>query len=388
MDPYELYYGPEETSPDDEAYEAFYGPSEEDDAEPPPEPPKGKKGRMAKAFPRALVPLPALGRRALLDLIKALARVRAHTMTTRSGKVVNVREHTRNFDPRAIAKELADKMRARAGAYVHGAGEVDPDGRTTQERFARKVKAKDPEGNKGIEYHYTDERIKLHQALIRKRTAHVAVSKKPVAILTAGGSASGKSSLLPIIHEQFGDQLALIDADSFKKDIPEFGHKLQFDRENAAIHAHVESSHLCQKTIEHCLKNNKSFVYDNTFSHGPSTQALIDHLKDRGYEVHIRYADLPVEEAQRREERRFRDEGRRVPREVLERLHHGAIETFSELAHSGHSVQVYNTNVAQGERPPLAYSHSEDEHFEDAAHLANMARRGHAFMKQRVPSAA
>jgi predicted ABC-type ATPase len=108
---------------------------------------------------------------------------------------------------------------------------------------------------------------------------------------------------------------------------------------------------------------------------------MIDSLKKAGYDVHILYADLPEQEAQKREEARYRKDKRRVGADVLKRLHRGAIETFGKLAHAGHSVTVFNTNVPEGTEPPVVYQHSRDTHFEDAKHLRDMESRGHTFMR-------
>lgn len=196
---------------------------------------------------------------------------------------------------------------------------------------------------------YSLERKNLHDQIISKRLDLVKSSKKPIAILTGGGSGSGKSSVLKAALANMKDDLVHIDADDIKKDIPEYNEMTKENNPDAAALAHDESSDLSSELINRAIESNKPFVYDSTMKNVEKFKKLIDKLKKSGFEVHIVFAYCDPDTAKQRADMRAKKTGRKVPDSIIEESHKGAINGLNFLHELADSTTVYNTG---GEPPP------------------------------------
>ena len=224
-----------------------------------------------------------------------------------------------------------------------GATSFDPDsGKTTAETF------KNEDGT------YKEERKAIHDKIIEDKIANVKSSDKPVAILTGGGSGSGKSSVIQSALGDFKNDMVHVDADDIKKDIPEYRDMVSKNNPNAAALAHDESSDLTSEMINRSIEGKKPFIYDSTMKNVPKFEKLVTKLKENGYEVHILFADLPLEEAKVRAAARAQRTGRKVPDSIIEESHRGAINGLKSLSSLVDGVTVFST---AGDPPPkMAYS--------------------------------
>ena len=223
----------------------------------------------------------------------------------------------------------------------------------------------------------TPEREKLHQEILDKVVGQTkpASGHRPIAVLTGGGSGSGKSSVLKEIMPPLRDSLVHIDADEMKGLLPEYQKMLAEKDDRAAEIAHPESSALVQQAIQASVDGNKSFVYDSTFSRKNDMEKLINRLKGMGYEVHIVYVDLPVEVAKERSDLRAKETGRKVPHEIIEAAHKGATETLSAVHHLADSVSIFST-AEPGVKPVFSRS-GQTKVVSDEATFKDMHDRGH-----------
>jgi predicted ABC-type ATPase len=152
------------------------------------------------------------------------------------------------------------------------------------------------------------------------------------------------------------DQMVHVDADDIKKSIPEYNELVAKDSPTAAAQAHDESSDLSSELINRSIAEKKPFLYDSTMKNKEKFERLAKKLKENGYEVHIVFADCPLEEAKARAAARAQRTGRKVPDSVIEESHSGAIAGLKHLSKFADSTSVFST---AGKPPPrLAYSKS------------------------------
>jgi SPP1 gp7 family putative phage head morphogenesis protein len=203
---------------------------------------------------------------------------------------------------------------------------------------------------------YREQRKELHQKILDEKLSKVQSSDKPIAILTGGGSGSGKTSVIEASLGNMKDQMVHVDADDIKKSIPEYNDLVSRNSPTAAAQAHDESSDLSSELINRSIAEKKPFLYDSTMKNKEKFERLTKKLKDNGYEVHIVFADCPLEEAKSRAAARARSTGRKVPDSVIEESHAGAIDGLKYLSKMADSTSVFST---AGKPPPrLAYSKS------------------------------
>ena len=203
---------------------------------------------------------------------------------------------------------------------------------------------------------YRGQRRELHEKILDEKLSKVKSSDKPIAILTGGGSGSGKTSVIEASLGNMKDQMVHVDADDIKKSIPEYNELVAKDSPTAAAQAHDESSDLSSELINRSIAEKKPFLYDSTMKNKEKFERLAKKLKENGYEVHIVFADCPLEEAKARAAARAKITGRKVPDSVIEESHSGAISGLKHLSKFADSTSVFST---AGKPPPrLAYSKS------------------------------
>ena len=77
---------------------------------------------------------------------------------------------------------------------------------------------------------------------------------------------------------------------------------------------------------------------------------IIEHLKEKGYEVRVVGADVPLEEAYKRSDARAKHTGRTVPKSIIEGSHTGFSAAFEEIASMADDYELYDNS---GEFPVL-----------------------------------
>jgi predicted ABC-type ATPase len=242
------------------------------------------------------------------------------------------------------AKELLEKMK---DFQKVGMIDVNNKRRSTDEVFKRDGK-------------YIESRKKIHDKILKGIVDNVQsipppVGAKPMAIFTAGGPGSGKSSMVKAAHDKFGNEMAEIAADEVKKDLPEYAAELARGNEDAAIVVHEESTDIAAEAIERCIESNKPFLLDSTFKNVPKFKKMIARLREKGFDVHVFYAHCTEDEAVKRAVQRQKDTGRKVEESVVRGGNKAAREAIYELAPLCDSASVFDT-MADGAPPPsLAY---------------------------------
>jgi predicted ABC-type ATPase len=199
----------------------------------------------------------------------------------------------------------------------------------------------------------TDERKeKVHDPIIEHffKTAGDSKAKpgeQKTAILTMGGPASGKSSMglntTNMVH---------VDPDLIKEKIPEFRDALHPDHtfRGAAAMVHEESSHLAKQIRQRALDEKHHIFIDGTGANGKKFGELIDHLKSRGYDVHVHMPDLHVDEGVKRAGDRAAKSGRQVPEGFIRDTYKAIAASWKGIAQKADHFTMYNANKAKTEK--------------------------------------
>jgi predicted ABC-type ATPase len=221
---------------------------------------------------------------------------------------------------------------------------------------------------------YIPSRRRIHEPILSKIVDSVKpipppVGHKPVAVFTAGGPGSGKSSMVRKSAEVFGTEMAMIAADEIKKEIPEYSSELARGNEDAAIVVHEESTDLAAEAIERCIEGNKPFLLDSTFKNVPKFQKMIARLKEKGYEVHVLYAHCDEDEAARRAKKRQEQTGRKVDEDVVRSGNRAAKEALKQLGSLADSTSVFDTQAGGAPPPKLVYHGKKSDKDESAGRL-------------------
>jgi hypothetical protein len=149
----------------------------------------------------------------------------------------------------------------------------------------------------------------------------------PTALFMAGGTASGKDTLL---REKLGggpENSVMIDPDNAKRHLPEMAEIVAVDVKKAAGAVHEESSEMAKRLNEQAVARNSNMVVNGTGDNSPEKfMAKVKKAQAAGYKVEAVMADIPTEEAISRAIAASKDPksprfGRRPPIEEIRQLH-------------------------------------------------------------------
>lgn len=212
---------------------------------------------------------------------------------------------------------------------------------------------------------YTPEREALHHAIIEHFMRHSAPQEHPQAIFTAGGAASGKSTLAGQKKDDAGNLTAdnmpvprghvYINPDDIKAMLPEYKALQASGRSDIAASAtHEESSQIARALTVLALDQRRHVVVDGT---GNSNVGKFGNklraARDLGYSVQARYAHIPVEEAITREKKRAIKSGRKVDESTLRGQHKTVAQSFVEDVASIPGIHVQILSTAGRGRPTM-----------------------------------
>lgn len=191
----------------------------------------------------------------------------------------------------------------------------------------------------------SDERKKLHASIYEAfldATPRVPDDQQPVAIVTMGLPASGKSSAIQALAID-SSQFVPADADLVKNYIPEFQQGLDQRAKNSAHIVHDESAYLVEQMREKAMKDRKCMVADGTGSNFDVWEKLIKDLKQNGYRVHLLMADLPPDKCKERIKDRAERTGRYVPPHVVDDLAPKIQSNFMKLKDLSDTAMLFST---------------------------------------------
>lgn len=216
-----------------------------------------------------------------------------------------------------------------------------------------------------IQDHFVDgkpltSRAEMHQrdiigpAFAGKKTA-AELGERKTAILTMGGPASGKGVVLSRLSSNGLDpsHYVHIDPDAVKQKLPEYQAQVPEHGGRtfvgAAAQVHEESSHVAKQIRDQAIAAGHHLIIDGTGGNADSFVKLIDHLKDKGYDVHVHHPDLGVEEGTKRALGRAERSGRHVPEPFIRKTYEAIEKARDKIAAAAPHYTRYD--AANGHAP-------------------------------------
>lgn len=204
------------------------------------------------------------------------------------------------------------------------------------------------DANGGV--HFTAERQALHDSIIESIVARSAEEDgQPTMYVTGGGAASGKSALTGDLADLTGmptsDEIAIVDPDAIKAEIPEYAQMVRDDDPSAAGFAHEESSYLAKRATAALIENNRSFVLDGV--NNTSVEKVVEKIenaREQGYRVVGAYVTADIETALSRAEARAEATGRDVPLTAFYAGHAGVSKIFTDIAGKFDKITLVDNN--------------------------------------------
>jgi len=238
-------------------------------------------------------------------------------------------------------------------------------------------------------------RAAMHDKVIAEMVAGktAPTDRAPVAHVLGGGTASGKTTMSRAIIGEDPNTLR-VDPDEIKLKIPEYEKLKQDDPKMAAARVHEESSYLTKAIMAEAIARGIDLTYDATTS-GKGSVGMVKTLLGQGYKVHLMFADVPLNIAKERADKRAREstdpmnKGRFVPDAVISESHQRAAQNFFALKeepgisssrlfdNSGQSPKLVYQKDSTGEKvhDQAGYSRYKKKAFEDVNASAHRSRR-------------
>lgn len=230
------------------------------------------------------------------------------------------------------------------------------------------VPNKDGTGGTAAKYGVTIEgakdpvRQKLHDEIISKHFDHVepvAHGYTPVAIVTMGGPASGKSTALEKLGFAGRDNFVQVDPDAIKTGekhldtpgLPEYHQAVNMgyladgtpvSAKSGAAVVHQESSFIADKLREKAIAAKKHLIIDGTGKNAANHIALVQHLKSQGYHVHLVMPHQTVENADKLNHARAIGEGRYVPDDIVHSAYAQIPHNFEAVAKHADTADLFD----------------------------------------------
>lgn len=218
-----------------------------------------------------------------------------------------------------------------------------------------------------IEEHFKDgkptaERAKMHEeefikpALEGKKTAAELGQKKPLAIMTMGGPASGKGTVLNKLGED-KDKFVHVDPDEVKGKLPEYVKQVPNHKEGtggmhgdgtgptfrgAAAQVHEESSYVADRIADAAIAGGHNVIIDGTGGNADKFLSKIDKLQKAGYDVRVHYPHLDKEEGVKRAESRAEGSGRYVPTSFIKNTYDKIESNRDKIMSKVDNLTVYD----------------------------------------------
>lgn len=201
---------------------------------------------------------------------------------------------------------------------------------------------------------YSPERVILHgriaDILLSDNVIERATptEQSHIFILLGGRGGSGKSWFKGRVYDP--SEFVVLDADEIKEMLPEY-------QEWNAFQVHEESGEIFDAITDFALSLGLNIVHDSTLKTEKKAIELIQKFKEEGYRIEVHYMYLPRDKAAKRALKRFLNNGRYVPIEVI--LGNITNELCFDSVKQLVDVWSFRSNdVSEGEEPILLAQYS------------------------------
>jgi predicted ABC-type ATPase len=224
------------------------------------------------------------------------------------------------------------------------------------------------------------ERTLLHASILGDLLDAQPLADRAQVLFSAGGPASGKSSLLK--HLGLLDGAVRIDVDEIRQRLPEYPEWLDERPAQAAALTHREASQIAKLALAIGLQQPRAIIFDGVG--GDDEGGFSEKIRSAiaaGATVRLCYATVSVDTALEREHARFADTGRHVDADIVRRKHAEASRGLAAVSHLEiERIEIYDTS---SEAPLLIASGTggrglEGVHAVDAERYAAFLEKGHA----------
>lgn len=211
---------------------------------------------------------------------------------------------------------------------------------------------------------YAPHRVRLHHKIIQSKIQDTSSSAPPLAMLLAGGSCCGKSTIVEryLLEWEREDIFpVIIDCDDIKKNIPEYGMYLAIKPVKAADWVHDESSDISSTLLHLAISEKRDIVYDGTMKNKEKYEGIIHSLKENGYRILAVIVDVPLEVALERRVVRNKIDGRHVSKDTVYDTHKGVSQTIPVLCELFDEYVFWDNAEYGGEGSIFAYKLFNDD---------------------------
>lgn len=194
----------------------------------------------------------------------------------------------------------------------------------------------------------TIERKALHDKIVSKQLGKSTPVDAPIARMTGGGPASGKSVLFRSGRVELPKNLVTIDTDEIKKSLPEFAEGVKAKDAAAAAFAHEESSALSKRIMKEASVGKRNLFLDGTGDSGiGSLKKKVSSLRLGGHRIVADYVTVDTEIAVQRNIARAARTGRLVPNSFVRGTHQKISEILPEALEQRifDEVTLWDTNT-------------------------------------------
>lgn len=199
-------------------------------------------------------------------------------------------------------------------------------------------------GHQGVPQ-YKAARKKIHDRIIfntvNVKGSRAAEGEKPVVVFMGGGGGSGKSTVLDSGVESglIPDlKYVTINPDDVKADLPDYKKVRRAGDYRAAEIVHEESSDVADMALAQAVQENRNIVIDKTMANPGKNLALMELLRQKGYEIRFVGVTVDPGTAVNRNLGRFYNSGRLPQLQAMVRSHkafNGNAEQYLEAADIG-----------------------------------------------------
>jgi UDP-N-acetylglucosamine kinase len=168
---------------------------------------------------------------------------------------------------------------------------------------------------------------------------------EPKAFIFSGQPGAGKTGLKNAVEEflkQSGETYVVIDPDDYRSLHPKYEQYNREDDKKTAERTHTDASQVADEVREKAVSEKYNLIIDGTLKNKSKALALVEKLKENGYEVHLRAICVPPAvswqgclDRYQRDKGKPPGHGRFVPQEIHDDAVNSMVFSIVEIERQG-----------------------------------------------------